>query len=243
MERYQILQKATRAFEAFDESLTEKKNSVFGVVKRLMRSAFLEKQTDEENKLNMRKALSGVYRVKDSIAGCSSQAVQNVVKQVFDIRNEKEGMEPGKEDLWKLSYEEILLYYSYIERMAKSSNFKRIKALILEEDKIIEESKKKAKQEREWREKERQQKEKEEQQKRLDKMSMSERMEYEIANGEGKDIEYYQKMDDYGEEKVLVAKILKDYWVATGKWDKKKASKKQKEKMAKVEGILQSMEG
>lgn len=52
-------------------------------------------------------------------------------------------------------------------------------------------------------------------------------------------VEIYNRIDNFSEEnKTKLAQALKSYWKKHGKWEKKKCTKKQWDKVQKVQRIL-----
>jgi CRISPR-associated protein Csm5 len=81
-----------------------------------------------------------------------------------------------------------------------------------------------------------------ERQARIAAMSPEERMVEEVRDPsvtENRVVEIYSRIDDFSEElKPQLARALKDYWMAAGKWKKKKCTAKQWKKVQQVKSIL-----
>lgn len=72
-------------------------------------------------------------------------------------------------------------------------------------------------------------------------MSEVDRLCYNLSQNpdEQKSMELFGKIDNFeSDDKLKIAKALQECWQKIKKWDKQSASKKQKEKIKKIEDIL-----
>lgn len=213
-----------------DGDLKSVSSSAFGVVKDILNGALIAESEEGKQKEEMQKSLGNLFRVKkDSIAGAKKSDVYRIVESVFGIH--EVGGASSKGVIKKFTLQEILLYFCYVERLIKVTT--SAKSTILSEIKRSEEVQKNLEEKRAKIEKIRKEQEEKD---RLYKMSNEEFIEYEISCG--KDIEYYNKLEEKGKEKELIAQKLKEYWISQNKWTGCKISKKQINKIRVVKKIL-----
>lgn len=167
-----------------------------------------------------------------SIAGCKREHIQKIVKIAFGIREEKNrnlGMEINS-----YTFQELYLYYCYIERIAKVDTcFSKI---------LMESCQRKNK--TAIQKIEERQVQKENLEKEINEMSKEEKWRYEIFDRQ-QDILYYQNLadsDTYStEDKIIIAELLKEYWISSRKWEGDRVSKKQVIKISKIKEILKTV--
>ncbi|MCI9368954.1 MAG: hypothetical protein HFH65_01275 [Lachnospiraceae bacterium] len=208
--------------------------SAFSVVHQCISSVSITELTEEEKKEKLINNLQNFWRGNSpKIAGCKREYIQKIIKLVFGIKAKEEHC--MDKDIALFTFKELYLYYCYIEQIAKidrpfskllliSYNAKSKKAI---EQRHSKEQRKKEEQEAAEREK-------------LEKMGKEQRWRYEIIEKRG-DMRYFQEVVDgkiCDEDKLLIARILKEYWETERKWEGDKVSKKQLMKIKQVKEVL-----
>lgn len=220
MQNFEVLQ---AAINAFPESLKNINPSVYGLIHNCMNTIAITEQQEEKRKEELISMLQKFWRGNQSnIGGCKRTDIQKVVSTIFGVRDDKGVI--AKPHLKDFSFQELYLYYSYMERLTYAPECKEliISAKRRREKKKGEERlvcKQKAHEEY------------------LESMDREGQLRYEIKAG--KDMELYQGLEDAGEEQVLRARLLKEYWMQIGKWEGNKVSKKQIAKIEKIKKILE----
>lgn len=233
MQRNQILQAAVGR-NLNMEQIGGNCKSAFSLIHQCIASIGTMNLTEEEKKKKLISSMQSFWRGKSQdIAGCKREHIQKIVKIAFGIGNVK------SDCLWKeiniYTFQELYLYYCYIERIAQADTYfsKKIKESCNRRNKTaiqkIEER----------------QRQKEKQEKKIKEMSKEEKWRYDIFDKQ-QDVPYYQNLidsDTYSsDEKIIIAKLLREYWINSEKWEDKKVSKKQLLKISKVKGILELYE-
>lgn len=212
------------------EQIGENCKSAFTVIHQCLASIRTMNLTEEEKKKKLISSMQSFWRGKSQyISGCKREHIQKIVKTSFGIGSEKS--ECLRQEIKVYTFQELYLYYCYIERMAQADTYftKIIKECCNRGNKIaiqkIEER----------------QREKEKQERKINEMSKEEKWRYDIFVKQ-QDVPYYQNLigsDTYSvEDKNVIARLLKEYWIDSGKWEDKKVSKKQLIKISKVKEIL-----
>lgn len=232
MQRNQILQAAVRK-NLNMEQIGGNCKSAFSLIHQCMASICTMNLTEEEKKEKLIRSLQSFWRGRSQrIEGCKREHIQKIVKTAFGIGSER------NDCLWKeiniYTFQELYLYYCYIERMAQADTYF---SKIIKEGCNSNRNNKTAIQKVEER-----QREEENQEKKINGMSKEEKWRYDIFDKQ-QDMQYYQNFiesDTYSpEDKMIIAGLLKEYWIGIGKWEDKKVSKKQIIKISEVNKILE----
>lgn len=229
MQKSQILQEAIRR-NLNMKQIGEDCASAFALVHQCIGSICTMDLTEEEKKEKLIRSMQSFWRGKGRyIAGCKREYVQNIVAGAFGIRSEK-NVHLGAQ-IQAYTFQELYLYYCYIERIAKVDTY-FAKVLI---------NSSKTKNHMGVRKIEERQEQKKREEKERDELSKEKRWEKDIAGGQ-QDMLYYQDLmggEIYdAEEEGIIAELLKKYWVAAKKWEGDKVSKKQVIKIENVKKIL-----
>lgn len=234
MKKEQILQIAVSK-GLTKEQFGEEYKSAFGVVHGCMHSLNMMNLPEKDKKEKLIKNLQSYWRKgSKTVEGCKREVVQTIGSYVFGIRNETDSRLSS--DISSLPFQDLYLYYCYIERLVTCNPYvsnllfqhykeKRIK--VIEQNRKREELKKKLQQE--------------EQQRELDEKSEEQKWENDIFE-KHLDMGYYFQLVNGGieaeDDKVMIAGLLKEYWKKIGKWEGKKVSEKQAKKIRMVNNIL-----
>lgn len=216
------------------EQIGENCKSALSVVHQCIRAVNITEQTEEEKKERLLHHLRGFWHGTDKIDGCKREQIQRITTFAFGIKNERERCLSA--EIRSLTFQELYLYYCYLERIANGDpyfsqflweNYKEKQSKSIVRKRLEEQQKQKLQEE--------------EEQRKLEEMGEEERWWYEISQKQ-QDIFYFQKLvseEKYkGEERITVARLLKKYWQEVGKWEGNKVSKKQMEKIGKIKEIL-----
>lgn len=222
MENYEIL---WIAIKDFPTSLKSSKPSTFGFFHSCIKDIIRTENEESRQKEKLLQFLQELWNIDEMyLTGCKVEEIQRVAELIFGT-----GIKGGmitKVSIKNFKFDELYLYYCYMERMTKSHDTFRIRLLQEERERISK--KQKIKEENRQREEEA----------KISKMTRKELLQYEISNGD--DMKLYQDLADAGDEKTLIAGLLKEYWIQQGKWEGSKVSKKQKIKIENIKAILNS---
>lgn len=208
-------------------------DSAFAAVHMCVRTAATE---SSENK-KMEKLISilqSFWRGKSRyIDGCKREQLQMIAELAFGIRNGQSNC--LRQEIKRYTFQELYLYYCYVERVAKGEDYfiQYLQKRRKEKQSFLVAKKEKA----EWEKR----KELEEEQRKIDEMCGIDRWKYDIFERQ-QDMDYFWELDNEKKfstkDRIAVARLLMEYWKMTKKWDGSKVSKKQMEKIAKVQTIL-----
>lgn len=217
------------------EQIGEQCKSAFAVVHQCLSAVAITELSEDEKKKKLINNLQSFWRGKSFyVDGCKREQIQKIAALVFGIRSEQ-GSSLLKE-ISLFTFQELYLYYCYVERLAKADeylsqsmrNYYKEKQRKSTEQKAMKEQAAKEERERE-------------EQTKVEKMDKEEKWRYDIFEKQ-QDIEYFQKLTAGGEfndqDSVAVAQLLREYWAMHGKWEGSKVSKKQVVKIDKVKEIL-----
>lgn len=232
MQKDQILRLAIS--KNLSQKMIEDKTS-FAVVRQSICSVDNMKMSEEEKKEELVKRFQNFWRGNSRlIANCKREHVRNIVKYAFGIRSAENS--DLSEELKSLNFQELFLYYCYIQRIAVVDE---VFSKVLWDENSKKSSESFARR-REAEQKEKEQKENEDK-KILEAMTKEKRWEYEIVE-KHMDMEYFQKLNKEDvfsdEDQVVIAEILRNYWIATQKWEGGKINKKQINRIKKIKEIL-----
>lgn len=191
---------------------------------------------EEAKKEKLIKNLQNYWRGRSKfVEGCKRENVQKIADRVFGIRTQTDHQ--LNKEISSLTFQELYLYYCYIERIVKCDTY--LSKLLLDRYKM--KRKKAMERKREAQELEKKMKQ-EEQQKMLDEMGKEQRWEYDIFE-KHMDMEYYFQLEKgqitVQEDKILIAGLLREYWKKIGKWEGNKVLKKQAAKISTIKEILE----
>lgn len=234
MQRNQILQAAVRR-NLNMEQIGGNCKSAFSLVHQCMASICTMNSTEEEKKEKLIRSLQSFWRGKSQrIEGCKREHIQKIVKSAFGIGSERSDCLKTEINIY--TFQELYLYYCYIERMAQADTYF---SEIIKKSCNSNRNNKTAIQKIEER-----QRAEENQEKKINEMSKEEKWRHDIFDKQqDMDMQYYQSFiesDTYGsEDKMIIAGLLKEYWTRIGKWKGNKVSKKQIIKISEVNKILE----
>lgn len=234
MQKNKILQDAVSKHLRL-EDIGDNCKSAFAAVHQCISAVDVSGLTEGEKRELLISSLQKFWHGRSPyVAGCKREQIQKIVKLAFGIGSDRANT--LNKEIRSYSFQELYLYYCYIERIAKGDIY--FSKLLWENNKIKQEKEKAQKRaEREQKEKE----QKEAENRRIGEMSQKERWQHEIFEKQ-QDMNYFQRLDDVEfsqEDKIIIAGLLKDYWEKTGKWEGNKVSKKQVVKITRVQEILQ----
>ncbi len=232
MEKYLILQTVISA-NLTKEQVGKNCDSAFAEVHKCISVAARE-QSEKAKKEKLLSILQSFYCGKSKyIDGCKREHLKKIAELAFGIRDNQSSC--LRKEIRQYTFEELYLYYCYAERMAKGDSYfiqflqKRKK----EKQSFLAEQKEKAEQEK--------RKVLEEEQRKIDEMYGIDRWKYDIFEKQ-QDMDYFQALNDEEKfsdnDRIMVARLLMEYWKMTKKWKGDKVSKKQKVKIAKIQEIL-----
>ncbi len=217
------------------EQIGENCASAFSVVHQCISSVAITELTDQEKKEKLISNLQSFWRGKSpSVNGCKREQIQKITALVFGIRSEKSNSLHKEISLY--TFQELYLYYCYVERLAKGDEYfaKVLRNRYIEkqnklaEQKMLKEQVAKKEQE-------------EAERRKVEDMSKEEKWRYDIFEKQ-QDINYFQMLVDgkecNTEDSVEIARLLMEYWKKIGKWEGSKVSKKQILKIDKVKEFL-----
>ncbi len=215
------------------EQVGDKCDSAFSMVHQCMKLISAENLSEQKKKEKLTASLQSFWRNRSKrIDGCKREQLQAIAELVFGI-NERCGY--LRNEIRSYKFEELYLYYCYVERMAKGDAY--IAECTGRLQKNLEDREKARKQKREMEKQKRQ----EEEENRIGEMSKEEKWQYEIHEKK-KDMEFFRELDNKGsfdtEERREIARLLMEYWKKIGKWEGGKVSKKQAVKIDKVKAVL-----
>lgn len=233
MQKERILQLAIKKNVRM-EDIGNNSLSAFALVHQCISSIDSTNLTEKEKKEKLITNLQSFWRGNSPrIAGSKREYVQKITRLVFGI-NGKEKCHMDNQ-IVLFTFKELYLYYCYIERLVKID--KSFSKLLLES---YQEKNKKANEQKHFEEQRKKKEEQEAEKEKLGKMGKEQRWKYEIIEKQ-EDIRYFQEIVDgriCGEDRILVATILKEYWKSEKKWEGDKVSKKQIMKIKQIKEIL-----
>lgn len=241
IKRNVILQTAVKK-NVRPERIGEKCYASFSLVDQCIRAISLSDLTEEEKIEKLIQDLQSFWNgTSHSIVGCQRVQLQNIASLVFGIRSKKDNR--LSTELRDFKFNELYLYYSYIERLVKKDNNYVFELLNENYEKAMKKKKELAELQKTAakiaEQKKLEEQKKAEEEKRA-KMKKEDRWKLEICE-ENKDISYFQQLEKSIYDKqdtIIIAGILKDYWIQKNKWEKDKINQKQKTRILKIKEIL-----
>lgn len=216
------------------EQVGESCDSAFKTVHKCISTAAMA--SEDEQKKRLIHILQSFWRGKSKdIDGSKREHLQKIADLVFGITSCQSSA------LWpKISgytFQELYLYYCYVERMAKGDD--SVTQLL----QILQSCRKEKRQLLAAQRKQEEEAAKEKEQRRVDGLCGEERWKYDIFEQQ-QDMEYFQELDNEEkfsmEDRIVVARLLMEYWKMIKKWTGDKVSKKQVKKIAKIQRILET---
>ncbi|MCI8746372.1 MAG: hypothetical protein HFH67_00680 [Lachnospiraceae bacterium] len=236
------MQKEKILFTAISKNLSikqigENSSTSFKVVHECIDMIYITKIDEETKKKKLISCLQSFWRGKSKyVSGCKREQIRKIAKLVFGIENEN--WQSLCQEINNFTFQELYLYYYYIEQIARGD--KKLYEIILKnykEKQKINEEKRKEKREEKQKEKEKLEQEKQE---KLEKMSKEARWEHEICKM-GQDKNYFQRLcnNEFDDTDIIkVAKVLKQYWKDNKMWEGNKVNKKQTERIKRIKDIV-----
>lgn len=230
MKRLEIFEQAVKDYKGG----LENKESELGKIAVIVNSIDQEKLTEIEKFEKLGTVLDVIsHSNKKRIYGLKVLELKEVIRLIFNVNNKKI-KNPFLEKLAQevdFDFTNLYYYYKVIERLAKSNIDLRSQLIEAEREKIrlMEQMKEEEKK-----------REEEKKQQFLEELSEIDRKIYTLKESKDESIitQYYQELDNYsGEDKVKLAKALKEIWQNNNKWEGN-ISKKQKVKVARIKEIL-----
>ena len=216
------------------EQIGEQCSSAFAEVHQCISTAAAE-LSENEKKKRLVSILQSFWRGKSKyIDGCKREHLQKIAELAFGIRSEQSCY--LRKEISQYTFQELYLYYCYVERMAKGDLYliQYLQRCKKEKQRKLAAQKEKAEQEK--------QKAQEEEQRRINEMSGIDRWKYDIFEKQ-QDMDYFKALNDEKkfskEDRTAVARLLMEYWKMTKKWAGDKVSKKQMIKIAEIQSILE----
>lgn len=216
------------------EQIGEQCDSAFAAVHNCISTAAAE-PSESAKKEKLICILQSFWRGKSKyIDGCKREQLQKIASLAFGIRSVQSSR--LREEVRQYTFQEIYMYYCYAERMAKGDDYLTLyfQKRAEERQKLLAAKKEKAEQQK--------RKALEEEQRKKDEMCGIDRWKYDIFEKQ-QDMNYFRNLDDeekfQAEDRIAVARLLMEYWKEIGKWTGGKVSKKQAEKIAKIQEILE----
>ena len=234
VQKDQILQMAIRR-NLRQNIIEENGASAFSVIHQCMEAVNTTELTEDRKREKLIYNLQNYLHGKSEfVEGCRRSHIQEIIKLVFGMKEKKDSC--LHKELSPYSFQELYLYYCYVEQIAKSSSF----FIDLLKKRYMAQQGRKAIQGITVAQKEQEEK-KEAQKKKFEEMSQEQKWGYEICEMQ-KDMQYFRELLNSvkysNEDRKIIANILKAYWKDIGKWEGNGVSKKQVEKICKIKEIL-----
>lgn len=236
MKKYLILQTVI-SVNLKKEQVGENCGSAFAAVHKCIRTAAME-LSESAKKEKLLSILQSFWRGKSKyIDGCKREQLQTIAELAFGIRSEQSSC--LRKEIRQYTFQELYLYYCYVERMAKGDGYfiQYLQKCGKEKQRFLAAQKEKAEQEK--------QRAQEEERRKIDEIFGIDRWRYDIFEKQ-QDMDYFQDLDDEEkfspEDRAAVAGLLMEYWKMAKKWEGDKVSKKQKIKIARIQEILGIMQ-
>lgn len=232
MRKDQILQ-AVISLEIKTKQDGGPRDSAYGAVRKCINAVAAAELSESEKKKKLIGILQSFWRGRSKkIDGSKRAEIQTIAEQVFGIRDERSFM---RKEIRQYTFQEIYLYYCYVERMVKGrlcfaeylQTYKEEKQqkLVLQKKKAEQEKKKAL----------------EAEQRKIDELCGADRWRYDIFE-KHQDMDYFKELNHEekfnAEDRIVAARLLMEYWKSTKKWAGDKVSKKQLVKIACIQEIL-----
>lgn len=242
IEMEELMQKEQVLFTAVKKNLSmkqigENSATAFKVIHECVDMINITGMTEEAKKKKLISCLKSFWRGKSKfVSGCKREQIQKIAELAFGITDANR--QTLSKEINNFTFEELYLYYYYIEQIARGDEdlYKIILKNYIDKQRNNEEKHKEKQKEKQ---KKKEKLEKEEQEK-LEKMDKEERWSYEIFQMK-QDMNYFQRLVNNGfddKDRVQVARLLKKYWKENKMWEGNKVNKKQTGRIDKINEIL-----